>query len=358
MAARWTWRRICCTCGRATCPSSRSLGGDLHAARGARRRDRLDHFGNAVTGCSSTRRTTAFEVTAEAEVEVRYPDPPAAEATLPWERVARAGPAGGPGAWQAAEYRFDSPKCAAIPAAGAYAAESFPAGRPVLAGLLDLNRRIRADFRFRAGVTDLHTPVTEVLRRREGVCQDFTHLMISGLRAIGLPARYMSGYIRTRPPAGQPRRRGADQSHAWVGAWMGAGACWVELDPTNDVVVRDEHVVLGWGATTAISPVRGVMLGGGDHGLEMWVGSGGGGRGGGGGGLSPGGGHLGPPAAACPSPAARRGWRSPRPPCTGRRRRGSRSSPPAGRSPSTAAPGPAASVLPAAHQVRHRQRRL
>ena len=104
----------------------------------------------------------------------------------------------------------------------------------MLAGLLDLNGRIRADFRFRAGVTDLHTPVAEILRRREGVCQDFTHLMISGLRAIGLPARYMSGYIRTRPPAGQPRRRGADQSHAWVGAWLGPEHTgWSSTRPTT-----------------------------------------------------------------------------------------------------------------------------
>ena len=238
----------------------------------SRRQDRVDHFGNAVTWLFIDAPHDVFEVTAEAEVEVRYPDPPPAEVTLPWEQVAALARAGGPGAWQAAEFRFDSPMCPAVPAAGVYVAESFPAGRPVLAGLVDLNRRIRSDFRFRSGVTDLHTPVAEILRRREGVCQDFTNLMISGLRAIGLPARYMSGYIRTRPPAGQPRRRGADQSHAWVGAWLGPEHQWVELDPTNNVVVKDEHVVLGWGRDYSdISPVRGVMLGGGDHGLEIGV---------------------------------------------------------------------------------------
>ena len=238
----------------------------------ARRRDGLDHFGNAVTWLFIDAPHDLFEVTAEAEVEVRYPAPPAPEATPPWEQVREGARAGGPGAWQAAEYRFDSPMCPAVAAAGTYVAESFPPGRPILAGLLELNGRIRADFRFRAGVTDLSTRVAEVLRRREGVCQDFTHLMISGLRAIGLPARYISGYIRTRPPPGQPRRRGADQSHAWVGAWLGAADGWVELDPTNGVVVQEEHVVLGWGRDYGdISPVRGVMLGGGDHGLTIGV---------------------------------------------------------------------------------------
>ncbi|WP_200306892.1 transglutaminase-like domain-containing protein, partial [Paracraurococcus ruber] len=189
-----------------------------------------------------------------------------------WERVRDLARAGGRLAWQAAEYRFDSPMVPALPAAGAYAAESFPPGRPVLEGLLDLNGRIRREFRFRAGVTDISTPVAEVLRRREGVCQDFSQVMISGLRALGLPARYVSGYIRTRPPPGQPRRRGADQSHAWVGAWLGPEHGWVDLDPTNDVVVRDEHVVLGWGRDYGdISPVRGVMLGGGEHGLSIGV---------------------------------------------------------------------------------------
>lgn len=238
----------------------------------SRRRDGLDHFGNPVSWLFIETPHLDFEVTAEAEVEVRVPDPPEAAATPPWEEVAALAQAGGPGAWQAAEFRFDSPMCAALAEAGAYAAASFPPGRPVLAGLLELNARIRGDFRFRAGVTDLSTPVGEVLRRREGVCQDFTHLMISGLRALGLPARYVSGYIRTRPPPGQPRRRGADQSHAWVGAWLGPEHGWVDLDPTNDVVVRDEHVVLGWGRDYGdISPVRGVMLGGGDHGLSIGV---------------------------------------------------------------------------------------
>jgi len=156
--------------------------------------------------------------------------------------------------------------------AGAYASVSFPPGRPILAGLLDFNARIRREFAFKAGVTTISTPVARVLAQRAGVCQDFSHLMISGLRALGLPARYVSGYLRTKPPPGQTARRGADQSHAWVGAWLGPEFGWVDLDPTNDLVVRDEHVVLAWGRDYGdISPVRGVILGGGHHTVSVAV---------------------------------------------------------------------------------------
>ncbi len=230
-----------------------------------------DHFGNAVTWLFLDMPHAEFEVTMEAVIDVGFPPPPAPEATPPWEAVAAAARAGGP-AWQASEFAFDSPMVPLDPAAGAYAAKSFPAGRPVLAGLVDLTSRIRRDFAFRAGVTTISTPVGKVMQLRAGVCQDFTHVMISGLRCLGLPARYVSGYIRTRPPPGQVRRRGADQSHAWVGAWLGPEHGWVDLDPTNDLIVSDEHVVLGWGRDFGdVSPLRGVILGGGKHSLAVSV---------------------------------------------------------------------------------------
>ncbi len=238
----------------------------------ARRRDGVDHFGNLVTWLFLDLPHPEFEVTTEAVVEVRFPAAPEAAATPAWEQVAAQARRGGPGAWQAAEYCFGSRMAPAHAGAGAYAAKCFPPGRPVLEGLLELNHRIRTEFRFRAGVTTLSTPISEVLERREGVCQDFTHLMIGALRHLGLPARYTSGYIRTRPPPGQERRRGADQSHAWVGCWLGAEHGWVDLDPTNGIVVKDEHVVLGWGRDYAdVSPVLGVILGGGAHRLEVGV---------------------------------------------------------------------------------------
>ena len=164
------------------------------------------------------------------------------------------------------------PKKPAQAEARAYAAVSFKPGRPVLDALLELNNRIRADFRFRAGVTSISTPVAQVMQRREGVCQDFAQVMISALRGLGLPARYVSGYIRTHPPPGQKRRLGSDQSHAWVGCWLGDRHGWVDLDPTNGLVVKDEHVVLGWGRDYGdVSPVRGVILGGGHHSLSVSV---------------------------------------------------------------------------------------
>jgi transglutaminase-like putative cysteine protease len=225
-----------------------------------------DHFGNRASRVFIDVPHARFEVVAEALVEVRFPDPPEPAATLPWEAVREAARVS-----EAAEFCFASPLVPLVPAARGYAAASFPAGRPVLAGLLEVMGRIRRDFTYKPGVTGPNTQVAEVLESRVGVCQDYAHVMISGLRGLGLPARYVSGYVRTRPAPGGVRRRGADQSHAWVEAWLGPGQGWVGLDPTNDIVVRDEHVVLAWGRDFAdVSPLRGVILGGGEHGL--WVG--------------------------------------------------------------------------------------
>jgi transglutaminase-like putative cysteine protease len=231
----------------------------------------LDHFGNQVVWLFLDMPHAEFEVTMDALVDVAFPPPPPPEATPPWEAVVAAARAGGPH-WQASEFAFESPMVALDPAAGAYVASSFPPGRPVLAGVRDLTSRIRREFAFRSGVTTISTPVSKVMQLRAGVCQDFTHVMISGLRSLGLPARYVSGYIRTKPPPGQVRRRGADQSHAWVGAWMGPAHGWVDFDPTNDLIVSDEHVVLGWGRDFGdVSPLRGVILGGGRHSLKVSV---------------------------------------------------------------------------------------
>ena len=226
-----------------------------------------DHFGNAATRLFLVAPHLSFEVTAESLVEVDFAPPPEASMTLPWEQVV----AQASGA-ETADFLQPTQHIPLLPEATAYAAPSFFPGRPVLEALLHLNARIRQDFVFQAGVTSITTPIEEVLRDRRGVCQDFTQVMLAGLRGLGLPARYVSGYVRTRPPAGEPRRRGADQSHAWVSAWMGPGAGWVQLDPTNGIVVRDEHVILAWGRDFSdISPLRGVLLGGGEHQLEVSV---------------------------------------------------------------------------------------
>jgi transglutaminase-like putative cysteine protease len=230
-----------------------------------------DHFGNEATWLFLDQPHERFTVALDAVVEVAAPPPPEDAATPAWEEVARLAALGGPNAGDA-EFLFPSPLVAAEPAARAYAANCFTPARPVLACLRELTRRIRNEFAFRAGVTDVSTPVAKVLARKEGVCQDFTHLMIAAMRGFGLPARYVSGYLRTRPPPGHPRRRGADQSHAWVGAWLGPEHGWIGLDPTNDLVVADEHVVLAWGRDYGdISPIRGVLLGGGQHTVRVGV---------------------------------------------------------------------------------------
>ncbi|HVY15166.1 MAG TPA: transglutaminase family protein [Rhodopila sp.] len=236
----------------------------------ARRRDGHDHFGNRVTWLFLDLPHADFELTAESLVEVAYPDPPAPDSTPPWEHVAEA--ARQPEHWQAVEFRFPTHLAPVNAETRAYAESSFTPGRPVLAALLDLNSRIFHDFRFRPGVTTVSTPVSQVIQKREGVCQDFTHVMVSALRGLGLPARYTSGYIRTRPPPGQAKRQGADQSHAWVGAWIGPEHGWIDVDPTNGIVVKEEHVLLGWGRDfNDISPLRGVILGGGRHNVTVSV---------------------------------------------------------------------------------------
>jgi len=236
----------------------------------ARRRDGLDHFGNYVTWLFMDLPHADFEVTSDSVVDVDCPAPPVSGDTPAWEDVVQA--AHTPEGWQAAEYRFGTAMAPIDAEAKAYVGTSFTPGRPVLEALLELNNRFFTEFRFRAGVTSIATPVTQIMQQREGVCQDFSHAVISGLRGIGLPARYTSGYIRTRPPPGQVKRQGADQSHAWVGCWLGHEHGWVDIDPTNGIVVKDEHVVLGWGRDFSdVSPVRGVILGGGDHVVHVGV---------------------------------------------------------------------------------------
>ena len=236
----------------------------------AYRTEGTDHFGNGVSWLSIEAPHASLEVVLDAVVTVGFAQPPPAAATPPWEAVRDA--ALRPEGVEATEFVLPSALAPADAGAGAYVAQSFLPGRPVLAGLLEVTGRIKRDFAFKPGVTTISTPVSQVLSLRGGVCQDFAHLMIAGLRAIGLPARYCSGYVRTRPPPGQQRRQGADQSHAWVGAWLGPQLGWVDLDPTNDLVVCDEHVLLGWGRDYAdISPVKGILLGGGKQVLEVSV---------------------------------------------------------------------------------------
>ena len=253
-------------------PHQRVLTADVVSEPVAgRRSSALDHFGNRVQFLFLDAPHPSFTVTLHAEVEVAFPPAPSPAATPPWEQITTARD-GLSGQFRAAEFVFPSPMVALDPGVTDYVAASFPPARPILAGLLDLLDRIRRDFSFQPGLTTIATPVSQVFAHRGGVCQDFSHLMIAGLRGLGLPARYVSGYLRTHPPPGAEQRRGADQSHAWVGCWLGAEHGWVDLDPTNNLIVADEHVVLGWGRDYGdLSPVRGVILGGGAHTLDVSV---------------------------------------------------------------------------------------
>jgi transglutaminase-like putative cysteine protease len=159
-------------------------------------------------------------------------------------------------------YIFASPLVPVQRPVTAYAAASFPPGRGVLAGAVDLMHRIRTEFKYDPKATVISTPLKEVFEKRHGVCQDFAHVMIAGLRGLGLPAAYVSGYLRTIPPPGKVRLQGADATHAWVSVWCGDGLGWIGFDPTNDILVENDHIVLAVGRDFSdVSPVDGIIVG-------------------------------------------------------------------------------------------------
>lgn len=232
------------------------------------RRDEIDHFGNQTTSVSLTTPHRQFSVVLDATVEVSHPPPPMAEQTLPWEEIAaeaRDNP-------EIVEFCLPSRLAEANEAIAVYAAASFIPGCSILDAVLNLNTRIFTDMIYQPGVTNNLTTAAQVFQSKTGVCQDYAHLMLACLRACGVPGRYVSGYLRTLPAPGQPKWRGADQSHAWVGVWLGPAFGWVDVDPTNNLVIADEHVTLAWGRDFGdVSPLRGVILGGGRHSLTVSV---------------------------------------------------------------------------------------
>ncbi len=235
--------------------------------------EHLDYFGNPVRHAVLDSPHDALTVSAESEVIVSPRTGGFVPAgSPPWESVReRLHTTAEARHLEAAEYLFESPQIEFSPALARYVARSFPAGRPFLDGVHELNHRIHEEFAFDDSATGVSTPIAEVLELRRGVCQDFAHLMTGCLRVLGLPARYVSGYILTTPPPGQVRMVGADASHAWVSAYC-PQAGWVDFDPTNDLVVDHEHITLAWGRDFSdVAPMRGVILGGGDQELEVHV---------------------------------------------------------------------------------------
>lgn len=172
---------------------------------------------------------------------------------------------------EASGYVYHSPKVSCSEALVQYAARSFTPGRALLPAAMVLTQQIFKEFKFDAEATDVSTPLEEVLHNKRGVCQDFAHLMIGVLRSLGLACRYVSGYILTHPPAGQARLVGADASHAWVSVFCPTNG-WVDFDPTNNCLVQQEHITVAWGRDFSdVSPMRGVVLGGGQQQLKVRV---------------------------------------------------------------------------------------
>jgi transglutaminase-like putative cysteine protease len=232
----------------------------------------VDYFGNATMCFTLLEPHERMVVEALSELEVTALAQPDFSTTPSWESVRDSLPANytddGLTAYQ---FVFDSIRIKARPELKEYAKQSFPAGCPVLEGVMDLTHRIFTDFRFDSKATEVSTPVETFFEKRRGVCQDFSHLQIACLRSLGLPSRYVSGYLRTLPPPGKPRLIGADASHAWCSAWA-PGTGWVDFDPTNDCVPSDGHITVAWGRDYSdISPVHGVLLGGARHTLDSGV---------------------------------------------------------------------------------------
>jgi transglutaminase-like putative cysteine protease len=250
------------------------------------RRDEIDAFGNPVVRVEFQSRHRELTVTTDMQVEVHTRPAVIAGETHPWERVASS--LAYHGHWpvranmEVCRFRHESPYVRVKRAFTEFGAECFAPGKPILSCASDLMRTLHRELRYAPGETTVSTPLMEVLEKRHGVCQDFAHLMIACLRSRGLAARYVSGYIRARPATSQNAEEtgaggedapliGGGASHAWVAVYSPPFG-WIELDPTNNTWVGVEHVAVAWGRDFGdVSPLRGIILGGGKHRLAVNV---------------------------------------------------------------------------------------
>lgn len=233
---------------------------------------RIDTFQNPVHLFSFNEGYSKLEITATTVVSVREDGAARIGRRYAWDDLARAvhGQASTADR-QALEFAFTSPRISWSQLMRDYAAKSLLPGRDIGEAVVDLASRIRADFEYDNRATTVSTPVSEVFRLRKGVCQDFAHLQIAMLRSLGVPARYVSGYLRTVPPEGQQRLIGSDESHAWLSVYCGDGQ-WLDLDPTNNCVCGSDHITLAWGRDYSdVPPLTGVFVGGGQHRLTVSV---------------------------------------------------------------------------------------
>ncbi|HSI54315.1 MAG TPA: transglutaminase family protein [Ramlibacter sp.] len=256
-------------------PSQRLLQHELEISpEPAQRSEAVDVYGNTRSFFSLKSAHDELKVVARSLVSTSPPLAPQnaiawedARERLRYHRAAAYDPA--------AEFVFTSTYVPRHDQFVAYALPSFTPGRPLLEAARELTERIHHDFEYEPEATDISTPVLEVLAMRKGVCQDFSHVMLACLRSLGLPARYVSGYLLTSPPPGKPRLVGSDASHAWVSVYLPGvkgGGEWADLDPTNNRAPGEDYVTLATGRDYSdVAPVRGVLHGGANHQLHVAV---------------------------------------------------------------------------------------
>jgi transglutaminase-like putative cysteine protease len=238
----------------------------------ALRKTRPDYFGNRLCFFTLQELHNKLEIIAHSRVDVHVKRTDAHESSPPWNQVAEmfCDPVS-PEVIEPYQFIFDSPQIGASPELADYARESFSKDTPLFIGARDLMRRIHKDFKYDSKATTVATPLEEVWEKRRGVCQDFAHLGIACVRSIGLPARYVSGYLRTLPPEGMERLVGADASHAWFSMFCPSMG-WVDFDPTNNLQPAEEHITVALGRDFSdVSPVAGVITGGGAHQVKVSV---------------------------------------------------------------------------------------
>jgi transglutaminase-like putative cysteine protease len=231
---------------------------------------RHDYFENPTWFFTMAGAHRALAVTSRSEIAVEARTGPEPTTTSPWEQTCS------PTATadlpiEIQEYVFPSALVPQLPELADYAKPSFPTDRPLLEAALELTNRIHTDFTFDPKATTVATPLEKVIAHRRGVCQDFAHIQIGCMRALGLPARYVSGYLETLPPEGKQKLIGSDASHAWVQIFL-PNVGWLDIDPTNNMQASERHIVVAWGRDfDDVSPIRGVISGGGQHKLTVAV---------------------------------------------------------------------------------------
>lgn len=233
---------------------------------------RLDSFGNHIDYFSIQAPHPELVIAAESEVEVTTSRQTKLEVGTPWDRVmANVVESKESAALSARAFALASPLVPVMPKFADFAKQDFTPGRCIIEATAALNSRIFNEFKFDPNFTTVATPVTEVFENRRGVCQDFAQLMIAIMRSIGLPARYVSGYLETLPPPGKPKLVGADASHAWVSIYV-PGEGWLDFDPTNNIRTGERHITVAYGRDYRdVSPLRGITVGGASHSLKVSV---------------------------------------------------------------------------------------